>query len=203
MILLIDNYDSFTFNLYQMIASKTQVAVFRNDKVTVDTIKKLNPAGIIISPGPGSPKDAGVSKEVVITFAGSIPILGVCLGHQVIGECFGARITHAKTIYHGMRSRIDLLESGKKSRLFKGVPERFFAGRYHSLVVEKSSSLKQLDIAAVSEDDEVMSLVNDGLRVYGIQFHPESILTPDGETIIQNFLEICYDGVGKDAHRCA
>lgn len=102
-----------------------------------------------------------------------------------------------------MRSRVDLLESGKRSRLFKGVPERFFAGRYHSLVVEKSSSLKQLEIAAVSEDDEVMSLVNDNLRVYGIQFHPESILTPDGETIIQNFLEICYDGVEKDAHRCA
>lgn len=203
MILLIDNYDSFTFNLYQMIASKTQVIVFRNDKVTVETIKKLNPAGIIISPGPGSPKDAGVSKEVVNTFAGSIPILGVCLGHQVIGECFGARVIHAKTIYHGMRSRVDLLESGKRSRLFKGVPERFFAGRYHSLVVEKSAALKQLEIAAVSEDDEVMSLVNDSLRVYGIQFHPESILTPDGETIIQNFLEICYDGVEKDAHRCA
>ncbi|AEH50573.1 anthranilate synthase component II [Pseudothermotoga thermarum] len=203
MILLIDNYDSFTFNLYQMIAVKTKVVVFRNDKISIDTIRKLKPSGIVISPGPGSPKDAGISKEVVQNFAGIIPILGVCLGHQVIGECFDGKIVHAKEIYHGMKSQIRLLEAGKKSRLFKSVPETFSAGRYHSLVVEKSASLKKLKIAAVSEDEEIMALVNDKLKIYGIQFHPESILTTVGETIIDNFLEICYEGVKMHAHRSA
>ncbi|WP_271628526.1 anthranilate synthase component II [Caldicellulosiruptor sp. DIB 104C] len=203
MILLIDNYDSFTFNIYQMIASKTKVVVFRNDKVTIETIQKLNPAGIIISPGPGSPKVAGISSEVVKRFAGVVPILGVCLGHQVIGECFGARVVHAKSIYHGMRSRVDLLEAGKRSPLYKGVPDRFFAGRYHSLVVEKTASLQGLEIAAVSEDGEVMSILNDELKIYGIQFHPESILTPDGEKILQNFLDLCYGQVKEDAQRSA
>lgn len=203
MILLIDNYDSFTFNIYQMIADKTQVVVFRNDKVTIETIEKLNPSGIIISPGPGSPKDAGISSDVVKKFAGIVPILGVCLGHQVIGECFGAKVVHAKSIYHGMRSRVDLLEAGRKSPLYKGIPDRFFAGRYHSLVIEKSAKLKDLEIAAVSEDGEIMSILNDEMRIYGIQFHPESILTPDGEKILQNFLDLCYGQVKKDAQRSA
>ncbi|WAM34685.1 anthranilate synthase component II [Caldicellulosiruptor morganii] len=203
MILLIDNYDSFTFNIYQMIANKTQVVVFRNDKVTLETIQKLNPAGIIISPGPGSPKDAGISSDVVKRYAGIAPILGVCLGHQVIGECFGARIVHAKSIYHGMRSCVELSEAGRKSPLFKGVPDRFFAGRYHSLVIERSSKLKELEIAALSEDGEIMSVLNDKLKIYGIQFHPESILTPDGDRILQNFLDLCYGQVGENAQRSA
>ncbi len=200
MILIIDNYDSFTFNLYQLIAVRTEVTVVRNDKISVSSIRRLKPAGIVISPGPGGPNDAGISKHVIFNFAGIIPILGVCLGHQVIGECFGAVVTHAKQIYHGTASKIKLLEEGKKSRLFKSVPDSFVAGRYHSLVVRRTASLRRLKVAAISEDDEIMALVNDELKVYGIQFHPESVLTPVGEIVIANFLEICYDEVIAHAY---
>lgn len=203
MILLIDNYDSFTFNIYQMIASKVEVMVVRNDKITVDGIKKLNLTGIIISPGPGSPKDAGICNATIKEFAGRIPILGVCLGHQVIAECFGGRIVHAKFIYHGMRSLITLLDAGQNSPLFKGVNENFFGGRYHSLVADKTKPPYGLKIAAISEDDEIMAILNDDMKLYGIQFHPESVLTPDGERILNNFLEICYGEVKNDAKRSA
>lgn len=203
MILLIDNYDSFTFNIYQMIASKTDCLVVRNDKITIDGIKNLKPTGIIISPGPGSPKDAGISNDVIKEFVGKIPILGICLGHQAICECFGSLIVHARLIYHGMRSLITLLDAGKNSPLFRGVNEKFFGGRYHSLVADRLNPPKKLDVAAVSEDGEIMAVLNDSMRVYGIQFHPESVLTPDGDLILNNFLQICYEEVMDDAKRSA
>lgn len=187
MILVIDNYDSFTYNLVQYLGELGQkVKVFRNDQITVREIEKLKPARILISPGPGTPKDAGISMEVVRRFAGKIPILGVCLGHQAIGEVFGGKVVRAGRIMHGKTSEIH--HDGKT--IFKGLPNPFTAARYHSLLVEKKNLPKELQISAWSEKGEIMGLRHKKLKVEGVQFHPESILTASGKQLLANFLSL-------------
>ncbi|MEZ0537180.1 aminodeoxychorismate/anthranilate synthase component II [Caldicellulosiruptoraceae bacterium PP1] len=193
MILIIDNYDSFTYNLVNLIASKTEVNVVRNDKISLDEIDRDKISGIVISPGPGKPKDAGITMEVINAFTGKIPILGVCLGHQAIVESFGGKIKIAERIYHGRRSIVNLTEDGERSTIFKNIPKTFIAGRYHSLIADEKTPLGKLKIAAKTKNNEIMAVVNDYLRIYGLQFHPESILTPDGSKIINNFLNICFE----------
>lgn len=187
MILLIDNFDSFTYNLYQYFSENNQhVKVIRNNKLTIEDVKTLNPEAIIISPGPGVPKDAGVCLELVRHFYNKIPILGVCLGHQIIGEAMGATITKAKQIKHGKTSMITHDESG----LFQSLAQPAEVMRYHSLVVAKVSVPNELIITAIANDDgEIMAFKHREYPVYGIQFHPESIGTKTGKQIIQNFLK--------------
>lgn len=186
MLLIIDNYDSFTYNLYQAIATETEnVKVACNDQITLEEIEKLHPKGIVISPGPGRPESAGICIEVVQKLGLKIPILGVCLGHQAIGCAFGAKITQSQDIVHGKQSLI----FHNRERLFKGMPLPFKAGRYHSLRVEKLPI--ELVIDAETPDGLIMAIHHKEYPVFGVQFHPESILTPEGKTIIQNFLEIC------------
>lgn len=188
MILIIDNYDSFTFNLYQFVGSINQdVLVKRNDKITVEEIAKLKPSHIILSPGPGYPKDAGICEEVLQTLKGSFPIMGVCLGHQAIGEVFGGKVALAPQLVHGKQSKIKIKTQCK---LFEGLQEGFPAARYHSLVVEKEGLPEELIVAAETEDGEIMAVKHRDYEVYGVQFHPESIMTPDGMQIIKNFLSI-------------
>ncbi len=185
MILMIDNYDSFTYNLYQYIGSINEdIVVIRNDKITIEEIRRNRPSHIVISPGPGYPKDAGISIDVVKEFYEEIPILGVCLGHQSIGEAFGGKIVHASELVHGKASDISLGES----ILFKGLPEKIKGARYHSLIVEKESLPKDLLITAQTENGEIMGIQHKKYPVYGIQFHPESIITECGMLIIENFL---------------
>jgi len=187
MILMIDNYDSFTYNLVQYLSSLGEdIKVFRNDKITIDKIRKLSPKKIVISPGPGRPKDAGISCEVIRAFAGRIPILGVCLGHQSIGYVFGGKIIHAKQLMHGKTSRI----YHTKKDIFKGIPDPFEATRYHSLVVEKKSLPHCLKITAWTKDGEIMGLKHKKFPVWGVQFHPESILTRSGMDLLKNFLKL-------------
>ncbi|MBN1898889.1 MAG: bifunctional anthranilate synthase component II/anthranilate phosphoribosyltransferase [Spirochaetes bacterium] len=189
-ILLIDNYDSFVYNIYQYLGElepRSDIQVFRNDKITISQIKKLSVSHIIISPGPGRPKDAGISLEVVKKFSGKIPILGVCLGHQVIGEAFGGNIIHASHIVHGKTSVIHHTDTG----VFKDVANPFSATRYHSLVIEEKSIPSCLMITAKSEgDDEIMGVQHKEYATFGVQFHPESILTGEGKNILMNFLKI-------------
>ena len=188
MILIIDNYDSFTYNLYQYAGELCgAVKVVRNDAISVDQAAELKPDHIIISPGPGYPAGAGISIELVKKLGPHIPILGVCLGHQSIGEAYGGRVVHAPVLLHGKASGIELVPA---CRLFTGLPARITAGRYHSLVVERSTLPKVLEITAVSADGEIMGLKHREYDVFGIQFHPESVLTPDGKTILKNFLDI-------------
>lgn len=188
MILIIDNYDSFTFNLYQFVGSINQdVMVKRNDKITVEEIAELKPSHIILSPGPGYPKDAGICEEVLQKLKGSLPIMGVCLGHQAIGEVFGGTVVPAPQLVHGKQSKIMIKG---KCKLFEGLQESFPAARYHSLVVKKEGLPAELIVAAETEDGEIMALKHRDYEVYGVQFHPESIMTPDGMRIIRNFLEI-------------
>lgn len=188
MIIIIDNYDSFTYNLYQFIGEiNPDIEVYRNDKITIEDIMEKSPSHIIISPGPGFPKDAGICTELIKRLGKRIPLLGVCLGHQSIGEAFGGRVIHAKELMHGKASEIDV---DNKSPLFKNLPDKIMAGRYHSLIVEKSSLPKELKITANTEDGEIMGFMHKEYPIYGIQFHPESILTPDGKEIIRNFLSI-------------
>ena len=188
MILIIDNYDSFTFNLYQFVGSINQdVLVKRNDKITVEEIAKLKPSHIILSPGPGYPKDAGICEEVLQNLKGSFPIMGVCLGHQAIGEVFGGTVAPAPQLVHGKQSKIMIKG---KCKLFEGLQESFPAARYHSLVVEKAGLPEELIVTAETEDGEIMAVKHRDHEVYGVQFHPESIMTPDGMQIIKNFLEI-------------
>ena len=188
MILIIDNYDSFTFNLYQFVGSINEdVLVKRNDKITVEEIAKLNPSHIILSPGPGYPKDAGICEEVLQNLKGRFPIMGVCLGHQAIGEVFGGTVAPAPQLVHGKQSKIMIKG---KCKLFEGLQESFPAARYHSLVVEKEGLPEELIVAAETEDGEIMAVKHRDYEVYGVQFHPESIMTPDGMQIIKNFLEI-------------
>ena len=188
MILIIDNYDSFTFNLYQFVGSINQdVLVKRNDKITVEEIAKLNPSHIILSPGPGYPKDAGICEEVLQNLKGRFPIMGVCLGHQAIGEVFGGTVAPAPQLVHGKQSKIMIKG---KCKLFEGLQESFPAARYHSLVVEKAGLPEELIVTAETEDGEIMAVKHRDHEVYGVQFHPESIMTPDGMQIIKNFLEI-------------
>ena len=187
MILVIDNYDSFTYNLVQYLGELgADIEVFRNDKITIGQIKKIRPSRILISPGPGKPKDAGISEEVIRVFGKSTPLLGVCLGHQAIGEVFGGRIVGAKSLMHGKTS--DIYHDGKY--IFKGIPSPFEATRYHSLVVERKSFPEPLLITAETEDKEIMGLRHKSYPIYGVQFHPESILTLEGKKILKNFLSI-------------
>lgn len=187
MILVIDNYDSFTYNLVQYLGELgSRLEVCRNDKITVERIKKMRPAKILISPGPGKPKDAGVSEAVISAFGRTTPILGVCLGHQAIGEVFGGRIIQAKSLMHGKTSKI--YHDGKG--LFKGLKNPFEATRYHSLVVERKSCPKILEITAETKDKEIMGLKHKSYPIYGVQFHPESILTLEGKSLLKNFLDI-------------
>lgn len=189
MILLIDNYDSFTYNLYQMLGSlEPDLKVIRNDVYTVSEIRDMAPSGIIISPGPGRPEDAGICPEVIRELRGEIPILGVCLGEQAICMVYGAHVSYAKQLMHGKQSdtRLDC-----ESPLFKGLPEYIKVARYHSLaVVAETLTETDLKVSGVTLDGEVMAVEDRIRNVYGVQFHPESILTPEGEKILSNFIAL-------------
>ena len=188
MLLVIDNYDSFTYNIVQYLGELgEQVEVRRNDHVTVREIEsELQPERIVISPGPGTPDTAGVSLDVIQRFAGLIPLLGVCLGHQAIGQAFGDRVIRAPELMHGKASEV--IHDGRT--IFEGIPERFQAGRYHSLIVEKESLPDSLEISARTADDIIMGLRHRELKVEGVQFHPESILTSEGKQLLANFLKL-------------
>lgn len=187
MILLIDNYDSFSYNLYQLIGSiRDDIKVIRNDEMTVNEIEKLNPELIFLSPGPGKPSEAGICIETVKYFAGKIPILGVCLGHQAICEAFGGVVSYAKELMHGKTSIANL---DTESRIFKGMDREIQVARYHSLAAIKESLPDCLKIIAETDDGEIMAVEHKEYPVYGLQFHPESVLTPDGYKIMENFLE--------------
>ena len=187
MILLIDNYDSFSYNLYQLIGKIRQdIRVIRNDELTVEEIAELPCDHIVLSPGPGKPEQAGICEDVVRTFAGKIPILGVCLGHQAICEVYGATVTYAKQLMHGKQS---MLRLDTDCPIFKGLPETVPAARYHSLAALPDTLPEELRVTAVTEEGEVMAVAHRDFPVYGLQFHPESILTPDGEVMIRNFLQ--------------
>ena len=188
MILIIDNYDSFTFNLVQYMGELgADLLVRRNDRVTEDEVKTLAPTGIVISPGPGRPEDAGISVALVKEFAPSIPILGVCLGHQAIGQAFGGQIVSAPKLMHGKTSQIRY--SGDD--IFDGLPNPFIATRYHSLLVARDSLPDELKVTASTEDEVIMGLQHREYPVYGVQFHPESILTAEGKRLLGNFIELC------------
>jgi anthranilate synthase component 2 len=187
MILLIDNYDSFSYNLYQLVGSiSPNIKVVRNDEFTLDEIETMNPERIIISPGPGKPSAAGLCEAVIRRFAGRIPILGVCLGHQAICETFGATVSYAKTLMHGKPSDITLELSCK---LFAGLPAHIVGARYHSLAAIESTMPPELEITARSDDGEIMAVSHRNYSVFGLQFHPESVLTPLGITILTNFIK--------------
>jgi len=188
MILMIDNYDSFTYNIVQYFGElDAKVEVYRNDTITLEGILKLAPERIVISPGPSSPEHAGISVDVIKTFAGKIPLLGVCLGHQAVGYAFGGKIIRAGKLMHGKTSRIR--HDGKG--VFKGMSNPFDATRYHSLVIEEKTIPECLEITARSEDDnEIMGVRHRTLPVWGVQFHPESILTKEGKKILSNFLSL-------------
>lgn len=187
MILMIDNYDSFTYNLVQYLGALGQeIKVFRNDKITINKIKKLKPAKIVISPGPGRPEDAGISCGVIKEFAGRIPILGVCLGHQCIGYVYGGRIVGAKKLMHGKTSWVYHNRQG----IFRGIPNPFEATRYHSLIVERKKLPHCLEITAWTKEKEIMGLKHKDYSLWGVQFHPESILTKSGKDILANFLKV-------------
>lgn len=189
MIILIDNYDSFTFNLYQYIGQIDEVKVVRNDEITIDEIKKLRPNGIVISPGPGRPEDAGISVEVAKTFGDDIPVLGICLGHQAIATAYGANVIRANEIYHGKSSQVIV----KGNDIFEGISRKIEVMRYHSLVVDRSTMPKDLEIIGETvKDHVVMAIKHKTKKIYGIQFHPESVFTPKGMRMIRNFVEgIC------------
>jgi anthranilate synthase component 2 len=186
-LLLIDNYDSFTYNLAQYLGELgAEVRVERNDALTVDQVAKLGPRRIVISPGPCTPNEAGISLELIGRLAGKIPILGVCLGHQAIGQAFGGKVVRAPKVMHGKTSPIEHEGSG----LFRGIPSPMQATRYHSLVVEPQSLPASLRVTARTADGEIMALQHEKLPVWGVQFHPESILTTDGKKLLANFLEM-------------
>ncbi|MCA3040338.1 MAG: aminodeoxychorismate/anthranilate synthase component II [Rhodocyclaceae bacterium] len=186
MLLMIDNYDSFTFNLVQYLGELGEdVLVKRNDEVTLGEIEKLAPAKIVISPGPCSPSEAGISVAVIEKFAGRIPLLGVCLGHQAIGQAFGGRIVHAKTLMHGKTSQVTHTGQG----VFAALPSPFRATRYHSLVIERESCPDCLEIAAWTDDAEIMGVRHKSMPIEGVQFHPESIMTEHGHQLLGNFLK--------------
>jgi len=187
MILLLDNYDSFTYNLAQYLGQMGQeLEVRRNDQITIEQIEELEPERIVISPGPCTPKEAGISVPLVEHFAGKIPILGVCLGHQAIGAAFGGRVIRAPKLMHGKTSEIE--HDGKT--IFRGLPQNFTATRYHSLIVERKSLPRSLEISAETADGTIMGLRNRKLRIEGVQFHPESVLTAQGFKLLENFLSV-------------
>ena len=186
MLLMIDNYDSFTYNLVQYLSEIGQeVKVYRNDKITIEEVNKLNPKYIVISPGPCTPNEAGISLELINSFKGKVPILGVCLGHQSIGQAFGGKIIHAQTIMHGKTSQIFHENTG----VFNGIKSPFTATRYHSLVIDKKSLPDCFDITAWTDDNEIMGIKHKDLSIEGVQFHPESILSEYGHDLLKNFLD--------------
>ena len=192
MILLIDNYDSFSYNLYQLIGSlNPDIAVIRNDEKTIEEIADMKPGCIILSPGPGRPADAGVCEDVVRKLGGKIPLLGVCLGHQAICEAYGAEITYARELMHGKQSEIELDTS---SAIFKNLDRIVSVGRYHSLAAAENTIPASLKVIARAEDGEVMAVADERRKVYGLQFHPESIMTPSGPQMLHNFLKISLSG---------
>jgi len=188
MLLVIDNYDSFTYNLFQYLGELgADMEVYRNNKITVDEIRGKRPKGIVISPGPGRPEDGGISLDTITEFSGKTPILGVCLGHQCIGEAFGGRVIGAGRIMHGKTSLI----SHHGREIFEGLADPFEATRYHSLVVERDSLPDVLEVTAESEQGELMGLRHREHPTWGVQFHPESILTGEGKKLLGNFLKYC------------
>jgi len=187
-IILIDNFDSFSYNLYQLIGSICpDIRVIRNNEKTPEEIEKMEPKALIISPGPGKPCNAGVCIDVIKYFKDKLPILGICLGHQAICEAFGGKITYADTIMHGKTSEITV---DTASPIFKGMPDKIKVARYHSLVAEGNSLPDELKITAQCEDGTIMAVEHRQYKIFGLQFHPESVLTPNGERIARNFLEI-------------
>ncbi len=187
MILVIDNYDSFTYNLVQYLGELGQeLKVYRNDAITIEGIRKLKPSRIVISPGPGNPREAGISKSVIKELGSKIPVLGVCLGHQCIGEVFGGKVLGAKRLMHGKTSPVQHTGKG----IFKGLENPFIATRYHSLLVERKSLPASLEITAETKEKEIMGLQHKKFPIYGVQFHPESILTTCGKDLLKNFLSL-------------
>lgn len=189
MIVLIDNYDSFSYNLYQLVGSiNPDVEVIRNDKITVEELAEKDPDAIILSPGPGRPEDAGICIETVQRLGSTIPILGVCLGHQSICKAYGAEVSYAKQLMHGKTSMIHLIPD---SVLFEGLDREIQIGRYHSLAAVEETMPQELRVTGRTADGEIMAVEHTEYPVYGLQFHPESILTPDGKTMLKNFLRSC------------
>ncbi len=187
MILMIDNYDSFTYNLVQYLGELgAELKVFRNDEITLEQIENLKPSRIVISPGPCTPDEAGISLALIERFAGKAPILGVCLGHQAIGQAFGGKVVRAKQVMHGKLSRIEHDGRG----IFSGIENHFVATRYHSLAVERATLPACLAVTAKAEDGEIMGLRHRSLPVEGVQFHPEAMLTEHGHEMLQNFLQV-------------
>lgn len=188
MVIIIDNYDSFTYNLYQYAGTlQPDVRVYRNDAITVDELAKLQPTHLLLSPGPGYPRDAGICEEAIRRFKGVCPILGVCLGHQAIGEVFGAKVVPAPQLVHGKASQIHIANG---SEIFLGLAPIITAARYHSLIVAKQALPDELLVIAETGDGEIMGLKHRDYNIFGVQFHPESIMTPDGMRIIENFLQL-------------
>lgn len=190
MVLLIDNYDSFSYNLVQLIGELTDgnIKVVRNDEITIDEIRKMNPGSIILSPGPGKPEDAGICEDVVRQLKDEYPILGVCLGHQSICEVFGAKVTYAKQLMHGKQGEMTIL---KEDPIFEGLGESFKGARYHSLSADRNTIPDELEVIAIDgKDGEVMAVKHKEYPIYGLQFHPESVLTPEGKKMVNNFLKL-------------
>ncbi len=188
MVLLIDNYDSFSYNLYQLVGSiDPDIRVIRNDELTIPEIEALSPGCIILSPGPGRPADSGICEDAVRQLGGQYPILGVCLGHQAICEVFGATVSYARQLMHGKQSQVTL---DQESPLFRGLPSRIPVARYHSLAALADTIPPSLQVIGTAEDGEIMAVQHRTFPIYGLQFHPESILTPDGRQIMQNFLSL-------------
>ncbi len=186
MVLMIDNYDSFTYNLVQYLGELgEEVQVYRNDEIGVEEIEALRPARVVISPGPCTPSEAGISLELIGRLAGRVPILGVCLGHQAIGQAFGGKVVRAGQVMHGKVSRVRHDQQG----VFAGLPDGFIATRYHSLVIERASLPESLVVSAQSEDGEIMGVRHRSLAVEGVQFHPEAMLTEHGHKMLENFLK--------------
>lgn len=190
MVLLIDNYDSFSYNLVQLIGELTDgnIKVVRNDEITIDEIRKMNPESIILSPGPGKPEDAGICEDVVRQLKDEYPILGVCLGHQSICEVFGAKVTYAKQLCMDKQSEMTIL---KEDPIFEGLGESFKGARYHSLSADRNTIPDELEVIAIDgKDGEVMAVKHKEYPIYGLQFHPESVLTPEGKKLVNNFLKL-------------
>ena len=188
MIVLIDNYDSFSYNVYQLIGSvEPDIRVVRNDEVTIQELEDMKPESLILSPGPGRPEDAGICIESIKYFKDRLPILGICLGHQSICEAFGGTVSYAKELMHGKQKEIHKVG---ESQIFEGLPDTFLAARYHSLAAADENFPECLEVTARTEDGEIMAVKHRNYEVYGVQFHPESILTPKGKIMLRNFLEI-------------
>lgn len=196
MILLIDNYDSFSYNLYQLLGSvQPDIRVVRNDELTVEEVRRRRPEAIVLSPGPGRPENAGICIPLIRALAGEIPILGVCLGHQAVCAAFGGKVSYARELMHGKKKM--MYQTGE-SKLFTGLPREFPAARYHSLAAEEEELPSCLKVTARSKEGEIMAVEHETYPVFGVQFHPESVMTPDGKKIIENFMEAVRDDKRSD-----